>query len=296
MKIITLVENNSADSRLKEEFGLSILIQCDSGTILFDMGASAQFAKNAVILGVDLTKVDCGVVSHAHYDHGGGLQTFLQLNTAAMVYVGKNFDGQYFSSARIPYFLEPLLYPMVARKTAFSKYIGIDRAVFTHHSDRLITIEDTQEILQNVFLLTNINVFHPRADGNKYLLEKDAEGLRCDSFSHELIMVIREADGLVLFTGCGHNGILNMLATVQKNFKNVPIKAVIGGFHLAQRPGRPGIAGKREDIAFIAHELLRYGVEKVVTGHCTGRDAGMILHEEMGEKLTIFSTGYSCNL
>ena len=28
----------------------------------------------------------------------------------------------------------------------------------------------------------------------------------------------------------------------------------------------------------------------------TGKDAGMILHEEMGEKLTMFSTGYSCNL
>ena len=76
MECITLVENSSNQPQLKEEFGLSILVRCDSGNVLFDMGASSCFADNSEILGIDLGTIDCAVVSHGHYDHGGGLETF----------------------------------------------------------------------------------------------------------------------------------------------------------------------------------------------------------------------------
>jgi 7,8-dihydropterin-6-yl-methyl-4-(beta-D-ribofuranosyl)aminobenzene 5'-phosphate synthase len=58
--------------------GLSLLITARSGsathTVLFDTGPEAStFLRNAEILGVDFAAIDAVVLSHGHWDHGGGL-------------------------------------------------------------------------------------------------------------------------------------------------------------------------------------------------------------------------------
>ena len=65
--------------------GLSMLIETGSTTILFDTGATGVFADNAAVLGLDLASVDVAVLSHHHFDHGGGLRRFLELNPTAPV-------------------------------------------------------------------------------------------------------------------------------------------------------------------------------------------------------------------
>ena len=93
--------------------------------------------------------------------------------------------------------------------------------------ERVEVISGIREILADVFLLTEIKAQHPVPEGNKYLLEKLATGMHRDPFNHELIMVIKESDGLTLFTGCGHRGIVNMVETVQESFPRERIKAVV---------------------------------------------------------------------
>jgi 7,8-dihydropterin-6-yl-methyl-4-(beta-D-ribofuranosyl)aminobenzene 5'-phosphate synthase len=293
MEIITLVENSCADTRLREEFGLSLLVKCRSGRVLFDMGASARFAVNAAILDEDLAAVDCAVLSHAHYDHGGGLATFLEKNSRAPIYAGKGVQGTYYAhaGARAPLLLEPFLSPVTKRSTLFCRYIGLDSAVLVQAGQRLVEVQGFQEILPDVYLLTDIGQTWPSPPGNRFLLEQQKDGLHEDPFRHELIMVIREDEGLVLFTGCGHRGVQNMVDTVQRHFAGEKIKAVIGGFHLARRPGKPGIAGKREDIAAIAGLFNDAGVDRVLTGHCTGDEACTILAEELGDKFSRLATG-----
>lgn len=298
MKIVTLVENSCSDSRLKEEFGLSLLVKCNSGTILFDMGASGVFADNAAILGEDLHDIECAVVSHAHYDHGGGLPVFLKRNTSAKIYVGACFDGQYWGNvgAKLPPFLQPLLYPLVKQRKALSRYIGIDREVLEEHKDRFINVQGGEEILENVFLLTHIPITTQPAAGNKFLLQMKGEKLEKDTFDHEVIMVVREPDGLVIFTGCGHRHILNMVEAVEEKFKDEPIKGIVGGFHLALRPGKPGLAGTREEVEYIARRFLDARIKKVATGHCTGGEACTVLEGIMKDKYSSLSTGYCCEI
>ena len=67
------------------EHGLSLFIETEEHKILFDMGQSDAFIKNALSLGIDIAKVDIAVISHGHYDHGGGLRYFLELNRSAPI-------------------------------------------------------------------------------------------------------------------------------------------------------------------------------------------------------------------
>ena len=96
MKIISLVENTTVNYDIEAEHGLSLYIESKNYKILFDMGQTDLFLKNAKKLGVDLSQVDIAILSHGHYDHGGGLEEFLKINKKAYVYVSQYaFDTYY---------------------------------------------------------------------------------------------------------------------------------------------------------------------------------------------------------
>ena len=233
MKITTLIENTASttDPDLVSEWGLSLHIALNDHTILFDTGTSGSFADNAKRLSVNLDSVDATVLSHHHFDHGGGLRRFLELNSKAKVYMGEVPDGE--------------CYIRILR--LLKKYIGLDKAILKEYPDRIEAISKSTEILPDVFVFPHILSSHPKPVGNKQLyLRKDGK-LVPDDFTHEILMVIRENGKLVIFTGCSHNGILNMVDTVVKEFGGVPIKAVIGGFHLVTSPPFNFMAGSRRE-------------------------------------------------
>ena len=121
-------------------------------------------------------------------------------------------------------------------------------------------------------------------------MKNDSEW-RLDDFSHELLLVIKENDSLVIFSGCSHNGMLNMIDTVHEEFDGIPIKAVIGGFHLVGLPMFNTMAGSRSEVEDIGRRALTYPVESVYSGHCTGQKAYRVLKNVMGEKLNQLHTG-----
>jgi 7,8-dihydropterin-6-yl-methyl-4-(beta-D-ribofuranosyl)aminobenzene 5'-phosphate synthase len=72
-----------------------------------------------------------------------------------------------------------------------------------------------------------------------------------------------EGKGLVVLTGCGHSGIVNIVRYAKKLTGSSHVYAVVGGFHLS--------GGLFERIIPPTIEALRAeGPEVVVPGHCTG--------------------------
>ncbi len=276
MTVTVLAEDTVApgSAGLRPEHGLSLHIGLDRASILYDAGASGLFADNAARLGVDIAGIDLAAVSHGHYDHGGGIMRFLELNQLAVVHMH--------SRAADPHYVKVLF-----RKNDAS----IPPEVFRRHRDRIRFIDGFIEAGRDVFLLTDIGKGYPWVKFNRTLLMGQAGGAVPDTLQHEIVMVVREADGLVVFTGCGHNGVLNMVDTVRMRFPGTPIKAVLGGFHLMGIPGMNILAEDEASVRRIGQNLLELGIGRTYTGHCTGAKAYRVLKEVMGSAVDALATG-----
>jgi 7,8-dihydropterin-6-yl-methyl-4-(beta-D-ribofuranosyl)aminobenzene 5'-phosphate synthase len=277
VRITTLIENKASntDSHLVSEWGLSLHIAFNGHDILFDTGASGAFAKNAERLSVNLASVETAVLSHHHFDHGGGLKKFLELNSIAKVHLGETPKGD--CVARVFWFMK--------------KYVGLEKSLFEAYPDRFAFVRQPAQILPDVFIFPNILDTYPRPKGNMRLYLRSDGQMTRDNFAHEIVMAIKENGKLVVFTGCSHSGILNMLDTVRRNFDGVPIKAVIGGFHLVASPPFNAMAGSRLEVEDLGRSVINHPVELAYTGHCTGTKAFRVLKGVMGERLRDIQTG-----
>lgn len=270
MRIITLLENHENKDRkdLRSEHGLSFYIEKKDHVFMSDVGQSGHFADNAAKLGLDLPIVEGLSVSHHHYDHGGGLKRFFEVNHKATVYMRSSPDD-------VDYIADDPPKP--------ARYIGLDKGLLRDYEDRIIKISENQEPLPGFHLITEIPDDYLKPSGDQRLKMRRKDEKNPDTFDHELVMVLEGDQGLVVLTGCAHNGVLNMVAATQKWLPDRPIQALIGGFHLHHEDA--------STVRMIAEKLLDLDIPMIYTGHCTGDDALDILEDVLGDRLGRLFTG-----
>jgi 7,8-dihydropterin-6-yl-methyl-4-(beta-D-ribofuranosyl)aminobenzene 5'-phosphate synthase len=172
-----------------------------------------------------------------------------------------------------------------------SKDIGLNRKMLEPFRDRLISVEKMTEIAKGAFVLPQIEMLNrtPRDIGMFY--RKTSAGLLKDDFSHEVLLVIQDAKGISVVTGCAHKGILNIVSASEAQFPHADIKAIIGGLHM-MNPATKRLSESKEVIRSIGSTLRNETrILKLYAGHCTGEAAFSLLWDEMGEKLEPMMVG-----
>jgi 7,8-dihydropterin-6-yl-methyl-4-(beta-D-ribofuranosyl)aminobenzene 5'-phosphate synthase len=276
MKITVLVDNTGSRSapELVGEHGLSLLVETAHAMVLFDSGASDLVMRNARALGVDLGSVDAFVLSHGHYDHGGGLAAFLGMNRRAKVYMGPG-----------------ALDIHVARFGIVSKKVGLDGRALEPFRDRFSFMDEPAEIGDGIFVVPRIAAMNPTPRDSGMFYSRTGAGVVPDDFSHEMLLAVKADAGMAVLTGCSHRGVLNIVAAAEARFPRTDIAAVIGGLHMTN-PATRRLGESRDVIASIAATLRDDPrVKRLYTGHCTGDAAYAILKETLGEKLDALIVG-----
>jgi 7,8-dihydropterin-6-yl-methyl-4-(beta-D-ribofuranosyl)aminobenzene 5'-phosphate synthase len=266
--IKTLVENTAIADQFNCEHGLSLYIEANDKKILMDLGATDLFLENAKKMDVNIEDIDCVLISHGHYDHGGGLKKFLEVNDKAKIYIHQDAFEQHYS----------------VKPDQVVRYIGLDQQL---KDNKRITFLSGQFSVDNyIEVFANVNSKHFKPKSNSTLLKKIGEEMVQDDFSHEQNFIIREAGTSVLISGCAHNGIVNIVEKY-KELKGTMPDYVLGGFHLYSRTS--GMESL-ELIDSIANYFLDTNI-KCYTGHCTGVDAYNRMKITMGDQIEYLATG-----
>lgn len=265
--IVKVLIDNITKNDLVSEWGLSFYIEYNEHKILLDAGASGKFVDNAKALGVNLEEVECGVLSHVHYDHTDGLPAFFWENRTAKIYLRKGAGENCYS-----------------KKNFFMyKYNGIQPGILENYADRFEYVEGDYQLLEGAYLIPHKMVGLEEIAKKVDLYVKENGKMFPDDFAHEQSLVFDTPKGLVIFNSCSHGGADNIITEVEATFPEKEICAYIGGLHLYK--------SSEEDVRALAKRIQDTGIKRVITGHCTGDEAFKILKEELGDVVEQMYTG-----
>lgn len=261
MRVICVVDDAvQRSSPFWGEHGLAFLIEAEDRRLLFDTGQSGTvLLRNLELLEVDPATIDALAISHAHYDHTGGLPALL----------GRLRPG-------IPLYANPDLFrERFSRREGQIKSIALSLSREELATHLVLNLSATpQEIFSGVWTTGEISERPEQEGSSDTHLMRDGEKLVVDAYRDDMALVLQTGDHLVLLCGCCHAGLLNTLAHVKPIFER-PIAAIAGGLHLTSATER--------DLGHIGDVLSAMpALQHVYPNHCTGEAAFVALTQRLG--------------
>jgi len=236
MKLSVLVDNNTLiDRYYLGEPGVSYFIETEQSRVLFDVGYSDVFLRNAHTLGIDLLSIDTLVLSHGHIDHTGGLDVLLK------EYMEARFERYRDKVPRLVAHPEALLPKFLAPSSSDSLGISIGSTIGQELISRSFHLYSSREPLwldeRLVFLgeiERTMEFEQPGPIG--YRSAENESIVHPDELLDDTALAYLAEEGLVIITGCSHAGICNIVETARRITGFERVVDIIGGFHLLDPP------------------------------------------------------------
>lgn len=274
MRLTILADNNTLiDVYYLGEPGLSILVEEGNNKILFDLGYSDVFMRNAYKMGIDLREVNRIVLSHGHLDHTWGLISLME-NMEASTYKD--------SGRRIKLLTHPAALDL---KMDEGEPIG-----FIYSQAALTRCFEVQLSRKPVWLSEKLVYLGEIERTNKFENQEPIgttviNGVeQQDYLPDDSALAYKSEKGLVIITGCSHSGICNIIEHAKKICQEDKVADIVGGFHL--------LAPSAEQLAHTLEYMGRLEPEQVHACHCTDLHSKIALAQavnlkEVGVGLTL---------
>ncbi len=241
----------------RAEHGYSALITTRlgerTGRVLFDTGVSPDgILRNLDVMEIDPRDFQAVVLSHGHADHANGLEGLANR-------MGRNLplvlhpDAYLERKIVLPNGHETLLPP--PRKSDL-RAAGID--VIEERGPSMLvdgTVLVSGEVARTTDFERGLST-HYALVGGEWQPDPEIHDDQC-------AIVHLRGKGLVIVTGCGHAGIVNIVRNARAITGVDAVYAIVGGFHLSGPHFEPIIPQTVAALAEFAPEVL-------VPGHCTG--------------------------
>jgi 7,8-dihydropterin-6-yl-methyl-4-(beta-D-ribofuranosyl)aminobenzene 5'-phosphate synthase len=275
VEVTTIVENTATIDHpiLWAQHGLSLLIKVDIGvsmlTILFDTGRSEEtFLHNIETMKIDLKEVDLILISHGHLDHTAAL-------VAALKRIGK----------RVPVVIHPDAFEPKLMTTPRLRYIGIPfkPSEVEAAGGVLLYTKSPITLHENVLTSGEIERSTPFEKLEGFYTLKEGQYTKDNILDDQALIIKVEGKGVVVFTGCGHSGVVNTVRQAQKLTGTKEIYAIIGGFHL--------LNADEERIKRTVEELFQINPKYLAPCHCTGLNATFSLLKAFEDRCKPLTTG-----
>lgn len=286
MKVSVLAENTVYKKGFLGEHGLSLFLETETQeTYLFDMGQTGIFLQNAGKLSIDLKNLDGVILSHGHYDHCDGLKAWSERGQESEepkpgipIYINQKALERKYSK-----------HP----KTGEVYYNGIREDALSwlqEHAETVCLQKPCTAISEHAYLLSEIPyVTEFEMPPERFWKEVPGQPeLVRDRMEDEQLLVVREEQGLCVFAGCAHPGIINCLNHVKNFFPGEHIHSLTAGMHLN------GCSQKRLQATIQA--LQEWELDLAVPLHCTGILEIAAIKKALGEKCVLAEAGKKITL
>lgn len=255
MELRVLVDNNTLiDRYFLAEPGLSFYLNDEGHEVLFDLGYSDIFLKNAEKMGIDLLQVSDIVISHGHLDHTWGLEPFIRCFNEAQ------FEHRVCGQPRLVAHPEAFISVAADGINEFGSLMSADK-LQKHFKLKLSRepVEITPRLtwlgeVPRRFEFENLQSFG-RKDG------EDSEDLVPDDSA----LAYKSEDGLVIITGCSHAGICNIAEYAKEVCEQDKLVDIVGGLHLMN----PAAVQLEGTLDYLGQQNLK-GIHAC---HCTDLDS-----------------------
>lgn len=260
--------------------GLSLLLTASNDSlnhsILFDAGPEGEvFQRNINKLKIDPTVIEEIVLSHGHWDHAGGFLAALKLIKS------KNHQQKVVFHLNSEMFHQRAL-KFDGKVHPFKKIPSVEE--LKNDGAELIISSDARLLLDNMFYLSGeIPRITPYEKGFPEHVKQlpNNEWVSDPWILDERFLVVNVRNkGLIIFSACSHAGIVNVLKEAKNLFPNIPLYAVMGGFHLSGRSVEKIIPNTVED-------MKQFDLKMIIPAHCTGWRAVMALGNAFGDNIVV---------
>ncbi len=269
------------------EWGLSLHLEAwtkaSNAQYLLDFGYTPEILnRNFDLLGVDPDRLKGLILSHAHRDHFGGLEGFIDR------YSHKMADD-------VPFIIggEGIFRERWTRGEGdeFVSWGAVDRLKLTSNRVRPVACE-TPTAFDGAFTTGYIerNSFEEVTGGSMiaaedHFTEEERSGklVKDDHPEEHATCFIVKGRGLVVISSCGHTGIVNTVKTAMAVTNVDKVHAVLGGFHLG--------TSKQDYIEHTIDAFEEVNPDVVIPMHCSGAPFIEAMRRRMPDKLVTTNVG-----